>query len=304
MMLVTEHPGEPSGALGIVSLEDVIEELIGEEIIDETDLFLDVANKIKVVRRPIIRTGAAKKLTPLLRDVADRRRSKMVVHSPADAHGKHSRTNSESEGGDKSSEPETTGEGLKDSQRSGMNGSLAPSRRTTYNGIPNYGATLQAATSAGVSTPRRRPSNSSRLSDIGALGAGLAGIGLDKVKIKGGTAVQRKEALAQVKQSLESFGGDVTEVVDAHEDGQYSGAQSLSTSPLPYDVHHGRPNGSGVTITASLLPPNEDERHEQKGEADDDTSDHEAALSIRDALISDENAPLLGGKQVVDGMPK
>lgn len=67
MMLVTDHPGENSGALGIVSLEDVIEELIGEEIIDETDLFLDVANKIKVVRRPQIRTGAAKKLTPLLK---------------------------------------------------------------------------------------------------------------------------------------------------------------------------------------------------------------------------------------------
>lgn len=28
-MLVTEHPGETTGALGIVSLEDVIEELIG-----------------------------------------------------------------------------------------------------------------------------------------------------------------------------------------------------------------------------------------------------------------------------------
>lgn len=67
MMLVTEYPGETKGALGIVSLEDVIEELIGEEIIDETDLFLDVANKIKVVRRPQIRTGAAKKLTPLLK---------------------------------------------------------------------------------------------------------------------------------------------------------------------------------------------------------------------------------------------
>ena len=67
MMLVTEYPGENKGALGVVSLEDVIEELIGEEIIDETDLFLDVANKIKVVRRPQIRTGAAKKLTPLLK---------------------------------------------------------------------------------------------------------------------------------------------------------------------------------------------------------------------------------------------
>ena len=67
MLLVTDNPGEPSGALGIVSLEDVVEEVIGEEIIDETDLFLDVANKIKVVRKPQMRTGAAKKLTPLLK---------------------------------------------------------------------------------------------------------------------------------------------------------------------------------------------------------------------------------------------
>lgn len=29
MLLVTQNPGEPSGAMGIVSLEDVIEELIG-----------------------------------------------------------------------------------------------------------------------------------------------------------------------------------------------------------------------------------------------------------------------------------
>jgi metal transporter CNNM len=30
MMLVSNEPGEPTGALGIVSLEDVIEELIGK----------------------------------------------------------------------------------------------------------------------------------------------------------------------------------------------------------------------------------------------------------------------------------
>ncbi|KAI9794595.1 MAG: hypothetical protein M1816_004482 [Peltula sp. TS41687] len=47
MVLVSEHPGENHGALGVVTLEDVIEELIGEEIIDESDVYVDVHNAIK-----------------------------------------------------------------------------------------------------------------------------------------------------------------------------------------------------------------------------------------------------------------
>ncbi|KAI8072705.1 hypothetical protein BC940DRAFT_291388 [Gongronella butleri] len=51
MALVSVNPGGQNGALGVITLEDVIEELIGEEIVDETDVYVDVHNKIRVIRR-------------------------------------------------------------------------------------------------------------------------------------------------------------------------------------------------------------------------------------------------------------
>ncbi|TKA79966.1 hypothetical protein B0A49_01385 [Cryomyces minteri] len=50
MVLVSDFPGEDHGALGVLTLEDVIEELIGEEIIDESDVFVDVH---KAIRRAV-----------------------------------------------------------------------------------------------------------------------------------------------------------------------------------------------------------------------------------------------------------
>ncbi|KAK7935507.1 hypothetical protein PG985_001002 [Apiospora marii] len=47
MVLISEYPGEDHGALGVVTLEDVIEELIGEEIIDESDVYVDVHRAIR-----------------------------------------------------------------------------------------------------------------------------------------------------------------------------------------------------------------------------------------------------------------
>ncbi|CAH7682552.1 hypothetical protein BY996DRAFT_4584623 [Phakopsora pachyrhizi] len=74
MMLVSSQPGENGGALGVVSLEDVIEEMIGEEIIDETDQYVDVAHKIKVVRRPLTIRSSTRGLAPLIKGVIEKHR--------------------------------------------------------------------------------------------------------------------------------------------------------------------------------------------------------------------------------------
>lgn len=46
MCVVSRDPGSSSGALGVLTLEDVIEELIGEEIVDESDVFVDIHQRI------------------------------------------------------------------------------------------------------------------------------------------------------------------------------------------------------------------------------------------------------------------
>lgn len=74
MILVSTHPGESRGALGVVTLEDVIEEMIGEEIVDETDIYVDVHNKIKVVRNRQAANSAGQNWQPLIRGIIERRR--------------------------------------------------------------------------------------------------------------------------------------------------------------------------------------------------------------------------------------
>ncbi|KAJ2917581.1 hypothetical protein MD484_g2834, partial [Candolleomyces efflorescens] len=52
LLLISRTPGQEGGALGVVTLEDIIEEMITEEIIDETDRFSDNQCKVTVSRTP------------------------------------------------------------------------------------------------------------------------------------------------------------------------------------------------------------------------------------------------------------
>lgn len=219
MLLVTDNPGETTGALGIVSLEDVIEELIGEEIIDETDLFLDVANKIKVVRRPQIRTGAAKKLTPLLKDAADRRARRDSSNAR-----QMSRTASEA-------------------------GSEPPSdeNRGLTAAVRDYGT----ISGAGATTPRRRPSVPHRLGSLNS-----TALAFDKVKIKGVSGVKRLEAMEAIKQNLEQMGNKVV-IETSDNSGTNSGANTPAQQHGDERLTNGaalnnaKGGDSTVTITAT-----------------------------------------------------
>lgn len=81
MVLVSDYPGESNGAVGVVTLEDVIEELIGEEIIDESDVFVDVH---KAIRRmtPAPRTRVPK--GEIVVDPASRKQSEQPKEAESD----------------------------------------------------------------------------------------------------------------------------------------------------------------------------------------------------------------------------
>ncbi|KAG0229246.1 hypothetical protein BGW41_003090 [Actinomortierella wolfii] len=70
MALVTSEPNGFGVPIGVITLEDVIEELLGEEIVDESDVYVDVHNKIRVVRRPTKNANMIRSLKTLLQSPA------------------------------------------------------------------------------------------------------------------------------------------------------------------------------------------------------------------------------------------
>ncbi|KAF9145725.1 hypothetical protein BGX30_007318 [Mortierella sp. GBA39] len=70
MAIVTSEPGGFGHPVGVITLEDVIEELLGEEIVDESDVYVDIHNKIRVIRKPSKNVKMIKSLKSLLQSPA------------------------------------------------------------------------------------------------------------------------------------------------------------------------------------------------------------------------------------------
>jgi metal transporter CNNM len=67
LLLISRTPGSPGGGIGVITLEDVIEEMISEEIVDETDQYED--NQSKRHAKRMINTTTMRDIVELERSI-------------------------------------------------------------------------------------------------------------------------------------------------------------------------------------------------------------------------------------------
>ncbi|KAL5518448.1 hypothetical protein ACEPAH_130 [Sanghuangporus vaninii] len=160
LLLVSKTPGVPGGALGVVTLEDIIEEIIAEEIVDEFDRYEDNHSK-----RMAKRKGTAEVMKGIVEHVKRRAGNSDFSHAGPPAarrEGENETTPlisrvASTDPGDASHRNTQYSDRETDGSRSLQSGSLVPTQeyqardyglnggRSNGNGGPSYGPTLNSS---------------------------------------------------------------------------------------------------------------------------------------------------------------